>query len=82
MSVKNDSAKPIEQPDYSKSIRSCTSNAILKKCEGKASKFSCAFYKSEDTTHVCEHSQHTKQVGLQKSIFLKLQILPLTKGIK
>lgn len=51
VSVKNGRANPIEQPDYSGSIRSCTArNTALKKCEGKASKLSCAFCQSDDTT--------------------------------
>lgn len=79
VSVKNGSAQPIEQQDYSGTIRSCTArNAVLKKCEGKASKLSCAFCQSDDITEVCTH---TRQVGLQKVFSLKLQILPLTNGI-
>jgi BRCA1-associated RING domain protein 1 len=70
VSVKNGSAQPIEQQDYSGTIRSCTArNAVLKKCEGKASKLSCAFCQSDDITEVCTH---TRQVGLQKSLFLKV----------
>lgn len=69
VSVKNGSVKPIEHPDYSGTIRSCTlHNTALKKCEGKTSKLFCAFCQSEDITEVCAQ---TRQVGLQK-FFLKV----------
>ncbi|OEL22371.1 Protein BREAST CANCER SUSCEPTIBILITY 1-like protein [Dichanthelium oligosanthes] len=51
VSVKNGSAKAIEKLDYSGTIRSCTArNVVLKKCEAKASKVSCAFCQSDDIT--------------------------------
>ncbi|XP_062181174.1 protein BREAST CANCER SUSCEPTIBILITY 1 homolog isoform X2 [Phragmites australis] len=51
VSFKNGGAKGIEQSDYSGSIRLCTAhNAVLKKCEDKVSKVSCAFCQSDDIT--------------------------------
>ncbi|KAJ1263599.1 hypothetical protein BS78_09G198000 [Paspalum vaginatum] len=51
VSVKNGSAKTIEQRDYTATIRSCTThNAVLKKREDKVSKVSCAFCQSDDIT--------------------------------
>ena len=53
-SVKNGSAKVIEQTGYSAPIRSCTArSAGLKKCEDKVPKISCAFCQSDDITEVC-----------------------------
>jgi len=53
-SVKNGSAKAIEQTGYSGTIRSCTArSAVLKKCEDKVPKISCAFCQSDDITEVC-----------------------------
>ncbi|CAL4902328.1 unnamed protein product [Urochloa decumbens] len=51
ISVKNGRAKAIEQSDYSGTITSCTArNAVLKKCEDKVPKVSCAFCQSDDIT--------------------------------
>ncbi|CAN6327654.1 unnamed protein product [Urochloa humidicola] len=51
VSVENGKAKAIEQSDYSGTITSCTArNAVLKKCEDKVYKISCAFCQSDDIT--------------------------------
>lgn len=65
VSVKNGNKKATEQPDYSATIRSCTThNASLKKCEDKISKVTCAFCQSDGITeesgemvHYCNGKQ-------------------------
>ncbi|KAG2618228.1 hypothetical protein PVAP13_3NG258255 [Panicum virgatum] len=58
-SVKNGSAKAIEQTGYSGTIRSCTArSAVLKKCEDKVPKISCAFCQSDDITEVSGEMVH------------------------